>query len=606
VDPGDASPQDDVDLSGAAPKDKAVPDDGRAVRSRPGPGGADEAGAGPRSFPPPDVPMQDASTLDGSASHGRRGWRRWLTPASLGTFLLLAIMLAAGILSAITVTPPPDEEALSRPAGVDVVVANAAPLSWDPATISDSASAQLLSQVYEGLTVLDAASQVRPALAQSWRVEDGGRRIVFTLREGLTFSDGSTLDASDVRRSWLRVLDPTAPSPLASLLEDVEGASAYAHGQATADEVGLQADGRTLTVDLVRPASFFPTIAAVPSLAVVPESAEQLTGGPRAGVPFAASGPYVPQASEPGGLQLRANEAYWAGDPPIARIGVVTDIGGRSEVETFEDGAVDWTSITPWDADWIRYDAVLGPQLREDEQMMVQYLGFDTSRPPFDDPAVRRAVAKAVDWPRLVTLDDPDAEVATSMVPPGLAARGEAAALPRYDPDGARADLAAAGYPGGAGFPTVSLATYGVGPAEGIAHDLRRELGIQVQVEERSFEDLSALLDSDTPALWTMAWSADYPHANDFLGLLLRSGSSANEGHWSNADYDALIDAAGATADTAEQASLYDEAAAILRREVPVVPLAYGRSWALSRDGLRGADVSGVGLLRYADLAWDR
>jgi ABC-type oligopeptide transport system substrate-binding subunit len=152
----------------------------------------------------------------------------------------------------------------------------------------------------------------------------------------------------------------------------------------------------------------------------------------------------------------------------------------------------------------------------------------------------------------------------------------------------------------------VSLATYGIGPAEAIAHEMGRELGIEVQVEERSFEDLSALLDSDTPALWTMAWSADYPHAHDFLGLLLRSGSSANEGHWSNAAYDALIDAAAATSDVAEQARLYDEATAILREEVPLVPLGYGQSWALSRQGLRGADISGVGLLRFADLAWDR
>jgi ABC-type oligopeptide transport system substrate-binding subunit len=544
---------------------------------------------------------------EGAASSDvRRGWRRWLTPGSLGTALLLVIMVAAGILAAITVTPSPDEEALPRPADADVVVANAAPLSWDPAAISDTASAQLLSQIYEGLTVLDAASQVRPALAESWRVEDDGRRVVFTLREGLTFSDGSPLGAADVRRSWLRVLDPAAPSPLSSLLDDVEGAAAYTRGEVPAEAVGIHVDGRTLSVDLQRPASFFPTVTAVPSLAVVPESIEQLLQGPRADVPFAASGPYVPQESEPGELELRANEAYWAGPPPVERIGVVTDIGGRSEVATFEDEAVDWTRITPWDAAWIRYDPTLGPQLRQAQEMLVEYLGFDTSRPPFDDRAVRRAVAMAVDWPRLATLDDPDAEVATSLVPPGATSRGEAVGLPAHDPDAARAELAAAGYPGGEGFPPVSLATYGIGPAEAIAHELERELGIQVQVEERSFADLSALLDSDTPAIWTMAWSADYPHAHDFLGLLLRSGSSANEGHWSNAAYDALIDAAAATSDLAEQAQLYDEATGILREEVPLVPLGYGQSWALSREGLRGANVSGVGLLRFADLAWDR
>jgi ABC-type oligopeptide transport system substrate-binding subunit len=539
-----------------------------------------------------------------AASPLSRGWRRWLTPSALGTGLLVAIMVAAGLLAALTVTPTPDDEALPRPADADVVVAGAAPLSWDPAAISDAASAQVLSQIYEGLTVLDADSRLRPALAESWRIEDGGRHVNFTLREGLTFSDGSSLDAADVRRSWLRVLDPAAPSPLASLLDDVAGATAYARGEGTADAVGIHADGRRLTVELARPASYFPAVAAVPSLAVVPETIDALARGPRRDVAFAASGPYVPIGGEPGELWLEANQAYWSGPPPTRRVSVLTDLGGRSEVDVFEDRAVDWTRISPFDAAWIRYDPQLGPQLRRSDEMIVEYLGFDASRPPFDDARVRRAVGLAVDWRRLATREDPDGEIATTIVPPGVSARGHADALPRHDPEAARAELAAAGYPGGAGFPAVSLATYGIGPGEAIAHELERELGIEVDVEQRSFDGLSRLLDEDTPAMWTMAWSADYPHAHDFLGLLLRSGSSANAGRWSNAAYDALIDAAAATPDLEAQARLYDDAQAILRDEVPVIPLGYGDSWELSRDGLRGAAVSGVGILRYADLAW--
>jgi oligopeptide transport system substrate-binding protein len=550
---------------------------------------------------------QETPTGDGpeqaEAAPGR-GRRRWLSPASLGTALLLAIMVGAGIFAAVMVTPGPDEEALPRPAGVDVVVAGAAPLSWDPAAISDSESAQLLSQVFEGLTVLDATSTLRPALAESWEVEDEGRRVVFTLREGLTFSDGSALDAADVRRSWLRVLDPARPSPLASLLDDVEGAAAYARGEGPADAVGLHADGRTLSVDLARPASYFPAVAAVPSLAVVPETIDELARGPRRDMVFPASGAYVPAGGEPGELRLRANDAYWAGPPSIDRISVVTDLGGRSEVDVFEDGAVDWTRISPFDAAWIRYDQVLGPQLRHADEMVVEYLGFDASRPPFDDPAVRRAVSMAVDWDRLTAHDPGGTAAATAIVPPGVEARGQVDGRLPHDPEAARAELAVAGYPGGEGFPAVPLASYGIGPTAAIAQELERELGIDVAVEERSFDDHSALLDGDTPAMWTLAWSADYPHAHDFLGLLLRGDSSANIGGWANAAFDDLIDRAAATADPAEQEALYEQAQAIVRDEAPLIPLSYSDSWALSREGLRGAAVSGVGLLRFADMAW--
>src|SRR5207302_5423778 len=85
----------------------------------------------------------------------------------------------------------------------------------DPARISDAGDVQLLLQLYAGLTRLDEEGRVYPSLANSWDVTDGGRTYTFHLRPDLHFSDGSTLDASDVRRSWLRLLDPdvhaTAP-----------------------------------------------------------------------------------------------------------------------------------------------------------------------------------------------------------------------------------------------------------------------------------------------------------------------------------------------------------------------------------------------------------
>jgi len=556
---------------------------------------------------PPDVPggPEDPATTegqaDGSAPDAPRGRNR---AAGLGTVLLVGFFIVAGLFAAWTVTPAPDEEALARPGDTDVVVTGGAPLSWDPAAISDGLSAQVLGQVYEGLTAMDVESRLQPALAQDWRIEADGARLVFELRPGLTFSDGTPLDAGDVRRSWLRVLDPAAPSPLASLLDDVAGAAAYSRGEAGAEAVGLHAEGRTLTVDFDAPAAFFPAVTASPTLAVVPPGIDDQAQGPEEGSGFVASGAYVPVPSEVGELRLERNEAYWAGPAPTARVTVLTDIGGRSNVDVFEDEAVDWTPIAGSDASWIRYDRYLGPQLRETDEMVVQLLGFDTTEPPFDDPRVRRAVTMAVDWRRLAALDDPDGASPTSIVPPGVAARGVGDYLLPYDPEAARQELRAAGYPGGAGFPAVTLSTYGVGPSEAIAADLARELGIEVRVETRGFAEHGYLLEADTPDMWTLAWSADYPHAHDFLGLLLESHSSANMSGWADARFDELIAAAAATGQPDEQARLYGQAQAIVRDEAPLIPLGYGSSWWLSRDGLEGGAISGVGLMRFADLAW--
>ncbi len=73
--------------------------------------------------------------------------------------------------------------------------------------------------------------------------------------------------------SWLRLLDPARPSPLASLLSDVVGANERLAGRAAADAVGIKADGRDVIVDFRRPSSYFPSVAASPTLAVVPPAA---------------------------------------------------------------------------------------------------------------------------------------------------------------------------------------------------------------------------------------------------------------------------------------------------------------------------------------------
>lgn len=483
---------------------------------------------------------------------------------------------------------------------VDVRVASAEPFTWDPAQAGDAGSASVLAQVFEGLTAFDAQSEVQPALAAAWEAADDGRQITFQLRPGLAYSDGSPILAQHVVDSWLRLIDPARPSPLASLLADVEGAVEYQRGQIDAADVGLRADGDRVVVDLRRPATYFLSVTASPSLAVVPPS---MFGRIDDNPPTTVSGAYRPTISEPGVIRLSANPSHWAGVPPLDEIELVTDFGGRNGVDLFVSGELDYTGIGAADASWMVYDRTLGPQLRRTNSFSVSYYGFDTTVPPFDDAQVRLAFAQAVDWQRMVVLAD--ALPATSMIPPGVPGRDAEDHRPAYEPAAARSLLAGAGYPEGRGFPTVQLVTYGIGFEQTVATQLQDNLGVTVEVEAYEFEGyFDAISETDTPQIWTLSWIADYPHAHDFLGLLLETGSGSNIGQWSNSEYDALIEEAAATADPDEQGRLYAQAQDILASEAPVMPVAYDESWALSRDGLLGALVSGVGFIRYAGLDW--
>ncbi len=513
----------------------------------------------------------------------------------------VAILVLVATLAACSPSPAGSTDRTVR-------ILTGAPTSLDPAVQGDAASAAISAQLFESLTTFDSDLKLRPALAQSWQFDRGNRRVTFQLRPGLTFSDGRPLRASDVVRSWLRLVDPQRPSPLASLALDIAGAEAYLRGQVTdRASVGLHANDAagTLTVDLARPASDFPNIVSGPTFAVVPPGVGTDPAALEPGASFVASGGFVLSGTTSAGLSLKANPRYWAGQPAIATIELVGDLGGRSEVDAFQANELDYAPLNGADATWIAYDRTLGPQLRQVGSLSTEYYGFDTSRAPFDDVRVRQAIGKAVDWQRLATLagSNGSVQVANSMVPPGIPGRSDADFVPRHDPTAARKLLADAGYPGGAGFPTTTLMTSGGPFDEAIVDDVKRELGISLSFESMG-DGYFDRLATNPPQMWALGWVADYPGRNDFLGVLLGTGASANYGRWSSAPFDAAIAEAGSATDAAAVSAAFDTAEGIVRDEVPVVPVAYGPGWALSRTGLLGATQNGLGIVRMAGLAW--
>jgi oligopeptide transport system substrate-binding protein len=529
----------------------------------------------------------------------RRGGTR--RPLRVGLVAIVIVLLApvAGPIA------PPLSGSPIRAADTDTVrILLGAADSLDPAAQGDIGSAAVSAQLFESLTAIDAQLQTRPALAASWDFRDGGATVVFHLRPGITFSDGSPITAEDVVRSWFRILDPAHPSPLVSLMGDVKGAIAYARGESTdRSTVGLAVEGSDVVARLNRPATDFPAIMASPTFAIVPAS---IDAGPAAlapGATFVGSGGYVLSKETDSQTTLTANDHYWAGRPAIGTVELVHDIGGRSSVAAFEAGDLDLADVSPFDATWIAYDDTLGPLLRRTDGLSLQYYGFDTSRPPFDDVRVRQAFARAVDWRRLIALSTAGAAIpATGMVPPGIPGRSATDFLPAHDPAGARQLLADAGFPGGAGFPTVTLLGGGA-TDRAFAAEIEHELGVTVQVEVQGvgfFDRLTA----DPPTIFSMGWVADYPGPNDFLGILLASRASNNYGRWSSPPFDQAVSDALAATDPAAARAAFDRAEGIVRDEAPTIPLNYGVGWSLARDGLLGAYENGLGIIRIAGLAW--
>lgn len=477
--------------------------------------------------------------------------------------------------------------------------------SLDPAVQSDAGSAQVVSQLFESLTAVDASERVQPALASSWETQNGGKRVVFHLRSGLSFSDGSPLTANDVVKSWMRVLAPANPSQLASLLDDVAGARAYREGSGSASSVGITAPTSTdVQVELTSPAADFPAVAASPTLAVVPPNLDTTPSllSPRG---FVGSGAYVLSGLTDTETTLTASPHYWAGKPAITTVHLLSSTGGKSPVDMFQAGDVQYTPISPGDATWVAYDKSLGPSLRVEPSPSVEFYGFNTTAVPFNNVHARRAFALGIDWRRIVALlSDPLTVAATGMVPDGVPGHSATDYGPKFDLAAAKSELADAGYPNGVGFPKITLVTGGRALDGAIVRQLHDNLGITISYEALDFQIYNELLLTDPPAFWEMDWVADYPGANDFLGLLLGSGQTNNFGRWASSDFDAAVSKALSTTDTAAMQQAFDQAQAIVQDQAPVIPVDFGAGYALAAKGLLGALPNSQGLVRYAGLAW--
>ena len=477
------------------------------------------------------------------------------------------------------------------------------PASLDPAFIGSAGDVQFLLQVYAGLTRLDEDGKPYASLAESWSMSDDGRTYTFRMRSGLTFSDGSPLDATDVRRSWLRILDPATRSTAPDVLTIIEGAAERLAG-GPEDGVAVDApDARTLTVRLKHPAAYFTAIAATPTAFVVPRNARGTDGTWQSIDSFVGSGPYMARGTDGADLVLRANDHYVAGPPPITEVRWVIDLPGDSAT-AFADGDVDLASVGSSDAGWIAYDRELGPSLHRSASLGVQYFGFDTTRPPFNDARVRRAFALALERRRLVTnAEGSSGTPASSVVPPALWPEGLDDDQVR-DLAEARSLLDAAGYADRSrlGTITVNGSGLGVGPAVAVWEE---ELGVQIAIETMEFRDYLQALVVDPPQVFTINWIADYPSPYALYSLLLLPDATSNYGHWDDAEFVRLMEVASGAESEADQATAYRAVDARVDSEAPVIPWAYGAGWWLVRPGLRGLGNLTTGLLDLGRVSWD-
>ena len=505
-------------------------------------------------------------------------------------------------------TPEGDKIALNTVMGTE-------PPTVDPAVSEDNTSVWLVEQMFLALTDYDDDTlEVVPELATSWEMSEDGTVYTFHLRDDakwVNYAGGNVTEvgpvtANDVVYGVRRTLDPRTGSPYAYVLNSyIVGAEELNTADPTAlsgeeltaliDAVGVAApDDFTLQVTLKQPAAFFPAIASLWVMRPQPQAAIEAYGERwiEPGL-IVTNGPYMLADWQHGAsLTLEKNPLWYdAANVQIEVIQAPIVSEESTAMAMYENGEIDYMGDPGWgpplpDLDRIKADPVLSQEFKILPRLCTYYYGFMVNKPPFDDVKVRQAFSYAIDRQTLIdTVLKREQQPANSFTGPGIF--GNVAGDPEvgilYDPEKAKAMLADAGYPDGAGFPDVTLmlnqSEANMQIAQAIQAMWAETLGVTVNIEQQEWKIYLESLkpdfpDEDKPDIYRQGWCADYMDANNYLADVLHSTSTQNYSEYNNPEFDALVEQAQLESDPAVRRDLYRQAEILLNNvDTPMAPI---------------------------------
>lgn len=500
------------------------------------------------------------------------------------TTLALALSLAGTLAGCGTGSTVADEAAKN---GILLVGNGADPRTLDPQLLIGSPEANIVSALSEGLVVQDPDDvlKVRPGVAEKWSHSPDYRRWTFQLRPNAKWSDGSPVTARDFVYSFRRMLTPELDSDAADLLHVIRNARAYNLGEIDDfGEVGIAApDPLRLELTLEYPAPYLLTMLAGTNFMPVNRAAVEAGGamGDRnnrwasAGT-YVGNGPFLLSEWHVNRyILLERNPQYWdAANVRLNGVRFVPIESPSDEVDGFLAGDLHVTQAIPQErrAELLRDHRA---SVVEEELLGTESYELNVRKPPLDDVRVRKALALAIDRAALVRALDDGLKPVGGFVPPGMAGYR---AIPAPVPDIARARalLAEAGFPGGRGFPKMSVLVNRYPLHQDIAHIVtaqwKQALGIDVGVRVEQWRDY---LDSTGASRFDIArsgWVANYFDPGTFLDLLLSRNPNNGSG-WADPAYDALLTGARQTPEPDRRMMLMRQAEDLMLAQQPVIPL---------------------------------
>jgi oligopeptide transport system substrate-binding protein len=471
----------------------------------------------------------------------------------------------------------------------------------DPTTMTDVNSVRLITNVMEGLYRIDENEEPQPAQAEGVEIEDDELTHTFTLRDGIEWSNGDPVTSRDFKYSWLRAMDPDTAAPYSYIIAPyIEGGAEFNAGEGSAEDVAIETpDDRTLRVTLVNPTPFFLGLTAFPTYypqrqEFVEQRGDQYAQSAEA---LLYNGPFTMTRFDPaGGATLAKNENYWDKENvAVQRVDckVVKEVA--TAVNLYEGGQLDVvSSITSEYVDQYEDD----PAFQTVVQFVTWWFAMNFEDEVFQNENIRRAIQISFNGDALADKILNNGSVgAEGIVPPGMAGPGDQTfreavgpTVPAYDPERAR-ELWQQGVEELGQEPSLTYLSQDNSTARDIAtflqSELRKNLGVTVEVNVQPFDRFIELLDNGEYQLGLYGWIADYNDPMTFLDLWL-SDTPLNYSNFQNERYDALINAAKVEPDEQVRMNKLIEAERLLVEEqTAIAPVHHEGAALLVRPSVR-------------------
>ena len=486
-------------------------------------------------------------------------------------------------------TTPPAENVLTFNLGAE-------PEMFDPSVAVGQPDGRVCRILFEGLTREDPRTlEPLPGQAYRWDITPDGLTYTFHLRPHLTWSDGRPITADDFRWSWLRVLRPETASRYPGLIFPIVNAEAFNKGTIHDERlVGIEAtDDSTLTVRLAAPTAYFLYLTQFYTCLPVPRWAIEKHGN-RWTRPenIVCNGPFrLAWWRQNDHFEFVRNPRYWdAAHVKLDRIMAYPVEDLNTSTKLYKAGVFDWNPSGYIPSQFIPYLRDYA-DFRHGNYQGIYFYSINVTRKPLDNPWVRRALNYAVDREAIANdLLKRSRDPWGNFTPSGYPGYTHPPAI-TFDPAKARECLARAGYPGGKGFPKISI-LFNTSEdhrriAEAIQAMWKRELSIDVELSNQewgSYLQATSALQYDVAR---RSWIGDYLDPNTFLACYV-TGDGNNRTGWSNPRYDALIRSAAVELDAEKRLAILRDAEALLLEEGPVIPIYHYSTNELVKPYVRG------------------